>query len=69
MKQNVSATINRPLKKATCIHHWLIEPATGPVSRGVCKFCGEQKDFFNILDEFQTNEEISVRSEEKDSTE
>lgn len=68
MKQKLSATMSRPVKKSNCIHHWLIEPATGPLSRGVCKLCGEQKEFFNILDDFQTNEEIYIHIEDKDST-
>ena len=69
MKQRATATISRPTGKNTCVHHWLIEPATGPVSRGVCKLCGEQKEFFNILDDFQTNEEISVHIESSNSDE
>ncbi len=34
-----------------CIHHWLIDPAHGPVSRGTCKVCGEEKDFLNAISE------------------
>ena len=33
-----------------CCHHWLIEGATGPISRGVCKFCREEREFSNRLD-------------------
>lgn len=32
-------------------HHWRIEEPNGPVSRGCCKGCGEQKDFKNWLSE------------------
>jgi len=32
-----------------CCHHWIIESAAGPVSQGVCKFCGAQKEFKNYL--------------------
>lgn len=31
----------------TCPHHWIIEPATGPTSLGVCKLCGAEKEFSN----------------------
>jgi hypothetical protein len=31
----------------TCPHHWIIEPATGPTSMGVCKLCGAAKEFSN----------------------
>jgi len=30
-----------------CAHYWLIEPATGPTSMGICKLCGTQKEFSN----------------------
>ena len=35
--------------KPSCRHYWIIEEATGPVSKGRCKFCGAEKDFKNIL--------------------
>ena len=31
----------------TCAHHWLIEPARGARSAGVCKLCGAAKAFAN----------------------
>ncbi len=34
-----------------CTHHWLIETADGPVSRGVCRFCREERGFDNSPDE------------------
>lgn len=33
-----------------CSHWWIIEPANGPTSRGKCRLCGEEKDFYNSLD-------------------
>lgn len=35
------------LPEATCPHHWLIEPPKGPTSMGVCKLCGETREFDN----------------------
>lgn len=32
-----------------CIHRWLIAPANGPTSAGVCRDCGASKDFPNSL--------------------
>ena len=32
-----------------CVHHWQIDIANGPVSRGVCKLCKEVKDFENSV--------------------
>jgi len=30
-----------------CIHHWIIDPPDGPVSKGVCKICGAEEEFDN----------------------
>jgi hypothetical protein len=36
-------------RSLTCHHYWLIEKATGPKSRGECKYCGTRKDFSNFI--------------------
>ena len=33
-----------------CSHHWVIQPATGPYSAGVCQVCGESKEFKNYVE-------------------
>jgi len=33
--------------RTTCTHHWLIEAPNGPVSKGVCRRCGEGRGFRN----------------------
>ena len=35
---------------SACLHHWIIEPAVGPVSAGSCQKCGEVKEFKNSID-------------------
>lgn len=35
----------------TCRHHWKIEEAQGPTSRGVCKLCGMNREFLNTIPE------------------
>lgn len=30
-----------------CKHYWIIEEPYGTTSRGKCKLCGEEKDFYN----------------------
>ena len=32
-----------------CAHHWVIDAANGPVSRGVCKLCHEVREFGNSI--------------------
>lgn len=31
----------------SCRHYWIIDSPQGPTSRGVCKFCGAVKEFYN----------------------
>ena len=38
------------LETPRCAHYWVIEPASGPTSRGVCKFCMEARDFHNSVE-------------------
>jgi hypothetical protein len=54
------AVMERPASRGTCRHHWLIEPPNGPISKGVCKLCGEVKLFDNILEDLMLNNDSSV---------
>jgi hypothetical protein len=33
-----------------CRHHWVIQPADGPVSNGACQVCGETREFKNYVE-------------------
>jgi hypothetical protein len=35
----------------TCRHHWLIEAPQGSTSKGICKVCGEHREFRNSSDD------------------
>jgi hypothetical protein len=35
------------LTAGTCVHHWMIDPAFDHTSKGVCKYCGEEREFVN----------------------
>lgn len=43
------AILEEPVGRDKCRHYWVIESAKGPISRGVCKFCGMEKEFKNYL--------------------
>ena len=32
-----------------CIHHWIIDIAEGPVSKGECKLCRKTSNFTNSI--------------------
>ena len=34
----------------SCQHHWVIQPATGPISSGVCQICDETREFKNYVE-------------------
>lgn len=44
-----TATRTRPQPTPACVHHYVLEPPEGPVSRGRCKLCGSERDFRNGL--------------------
>lgn len=33
-----------------CPHYWVIQPAEGPVSQGICQICGQTKEFKNYVE-------------------
>ena len=35
--------------KVGCAHYWIIESPQGPISRGVCKYCGAISEFSNYV--------------------
>lgn len=39
-------------RRPECRHHWIIEPPSGPTSRGRCKHCGEERLFINSSGEW-----------------
>ena len=35
----------------SCCHHWVIQPAEGPLSTGVCRTCGAEREFKNYVED------------------
>ena len=51
MTQNTATpTPTQAEEDAQCRHYWVIQPATGPLSQGICQTCGETKDFKNYVE-------------------
>lgn len=63
MGTNLGAVLERPVANSACKHHWLIEPPSGPTSKGMCKLCGEVKVFDNILADLLSAKDASALSE------
>ena len=45
------AVLNEEGPVSECRHHWVIEPANGPVSRGECVNCHSVREFYNSIHE------------------
>ena len=52
MKNKVKNVIKERVAKDECSHYWIIEGAKGRTSKGVCKFCGAEKEFRNSIQVF-----------------
>jgi hypothetical protein len=52
-------------KSKNCVHHWIVDPADGPTSRGHCKYCGSKRSFANST---ETADEELVRAGEAPQT-
>ena len=49
-KEALLETNAQALPVSRCAHHWVIDTPAGPVSRGQCKRCGEEREFLNSPD-------------------
>jgi hypothetical protein len=47
--ERMAAEYRAKQEESTCAHYWLIDSAEGHISRGVCKFCGEEREFLNSV--------------------
>ena len=45
----------------SCVHHWIIEAPSGRESHGVCKRCGEARDFANSTEHVMWEQTNSLR--------
>ena len=45
-EEQAAATVE---KQGVCRHHWVIEDAESPASRGICRLCGAHKYFPNYF--------------------
>jgi len=52
MKQKIKDKTREQPSKDECNHYWVIEIANGPTSTGRCKYCGEVREFYNALPDY-----------------
>ena len=56
------------LERVTCCHHWVIQPADGPVSLGVCQNCFDAREFKNSIEDWDIDK-VPVGAHRRDSVE
>ncbi len=44
-----------------CAHHWIIATSEGPVSKGRCRLCGEEREFSNSIEYHVGTSHLSPR--------
>ena len=49
MRHKVKERTKDYVAKEQCRHYWIIGIANGPKSKGVCRYCGETREFFNSV--------------------
>ena len=51
-EQTADSALAEPVvqERPACQHHWVIDSPAGPTSRGVCRRCGEERDFQNYVE-------------------
>ena len=57
--------VNQPAEEQeapSCMHYWVIQPATGPVSQGSCQNCGETREFKNYVEASTWGDDKSSRN-------
>ncbi len=47
--QKVHSAVKNGGKRSGCSHFWLIGEAHGESSTGVCRLCGEEREFYNWM--------------------
>jgi hypothetical protein len=53
MTQVATIPVPAPIKdeeNPQCQHYWVIQPAMGPESQGICQTCGETRHFKNYVE-------------------
>ena len=36
-------------ERSACLHNWVLDSPAGPVSKGECRSCGQERDFPNYI--------------------
>jgi len=51
--------------KTKCTHHWIIETAEGPLSKGVCQNCNNKREFSNSIGPLGMSRSINLSTSKK----
>ncbi len=62
MTRRAKNIAEHPKVQAECYHHWIIESPNGPTSKGVCKYCGAEREFSNYWADLFWEDDVSMLS-------
>ena len=48
--QVIQHALEATQERSGCQHHWVLDSPAGPVSKGACRSCGEERDFPNHIE-------------------
>jgi hypothetical protein len=51
MVSQATRTTQETKEAQGCAHHWVIDMANGPTSRGRCRHCNETRSFYNTFED------------------
>jgi len=50
MKNRIKSSPQKLITGEKCHHHWLLGTPDGARCKGICRFCGEEKEFGNSVE-------------------
>lgn len=62
MARGTKTIAEEPRAEVECCHHWIIESPNGPTSKGVCKYCGAEREFSNYWADLFWEDDIRALS-------
>ena len=50
MEKRIKSSPQKLINGEKCHHYWLLGTPDGPTCKGICRFCGEEKEFASSIE-------------------
>ena len=54
MCAKIKSLPQKTVVRESCCHHWVIEYPSTRTSKGICRLCGCEREFFNSFDDLRS---------------